>query len=194
MGGPPTVPPDPSGRWVSHAPLPIEVLAFYGIVIVALFFLGRSTSPSILPNPVLLLDAIVGVFLIRFASTTYAMDAERLAARRLFGSRVVRLEEVRRIELASLRELSPTSFLGGWGWRGRMWSPVVGSFDSIHTRSAGVMVYAGAVPLFVSPRDPGAFATELSRRARSYSDSVELGPGIARPAPEQRPAVSIGGP
>ncbi|MGI0128848.1 MAG: hypothetical protein ACREEC_01610, partial [Thermoplasmata archaeon] len=74
----------------------------------------------------------------------------------------------------------------------RMWSPVVGSFDSIHTRSSGVMVFAGDVPLFVSPRDPAAFALELSRRVRSYNPEVELGPGVpagVRPevGPKQTP-------
>jgi hypothetical protein len=169
---------DPEGRWSSHAPLPVEVIALYGVIIVVLVILGRPTSVSAFPSPILVLDLIVILFFLRYASTTYSMDSERLRARRLFGSRAVLLEDVRRIEYANLRDLSATGFFGGWGWRGRMWSPVVGSFDSIHTRSSGVMVYAGDVPLFVSPRDPPAFALELSRRARSYFPAVELGPGV----------------
>ncbi|HEV2165556.1 MAG TPA: hypothetical protein VGS23_01045 [Thermoplasmata archaeon] len=175
---PPTSRIDPQGRWTSHAPLPVEVLAFYGVVIVVLLIVARPTGPSALTNPVLFLDAIVGVFLARYASTSYSMDSDRFHARRLFGSRSLRLENVRRIELASLRDLSPTGFFGGWGWRGRMWSPVVGSFDSIHTRSSGVMIYEGEVPLFVSPKDPVGLAVELSRRVRSYAVGVELGPGL----------------
>ena len=183
-----------NGMWISHAPLPIEVVVFYGIVIVILLVLGRATGPSILPSPVLLLDLVVVIFLLRYVSTTYSMDSERFYARRLFGSRAIRLEDVRRIEFASLRELSPTGFFGGWGWRGRMWSPVAGSFDSIHTRSAGVMIYAGDVPLFVSPRDPAELATELSRRATSYSGSVGARTGDPVRAPSRggpTPADSV---
>jgi hypothetical protein len=112
------------------------------------------------------------------------MDADRLSALRLFGSRTIALEEIHRIELANLRELSPTGFFRGWGWRGRMWSPAVGQFDSVHTVAAGVLVYAGPVPLFVSPSDPLGFVSELSRRVRSYRGDVELvvGNGPGRPA------------
>jgi len=102
------------------------------------------------------------------------MDAETLSARRLFGSRRVRLEEVRRIELANLRDLGPIGVIGTWGWRGRVWSPVIGTFDCIHTVSPGVLVSVGAVPMFLSPTDPKGFARELSRRARSWG--VELEP------------------
>lgn len=170
----------PDGRWVSHAPLPVEVVGFYVVIIVLLGVLGRPISSSIIPNPIFWLDVIVVIFLARFVSTTYIMDSERFIARRLFGSRSVRLEEVQRIEFANLRELSPTGFFGGWGWRGRMWSPVVGRFDSVHTRSAGVLVSEGRVPLFVSPRDPKAFAVELSRRVRSSTETVNW-PGIPTP-------------
>ena len=171
---------DESGRWRSHAPLPVEVVGFYTVVIVVLLVLGRATGPSAIPDPIWFLAAIVFVFLLRYVSTTYSMDSERLTAWRLFGSRSIPFEEIRRIELASLRELSPTGFFGGWGWRGRMWSPAVGPFDSVHTRSSGVMVHAGEIPLFVSPKDPVGFARELARRTRSYYGAVEVGPGIPR--------------
>ncbi|MGI0129826.1 MAG: hypothetical protein ACREEC_06710, partial [Thermoplasmata archaeon] len=108
---------EPDGRWRSHAPLPIEVVALYGIIIVVLLVLGRPTSPFKFPSPVLLLDLIVIVFFARYASTTYSMDSDRLRARRLFGSRAIRFDDVRRIEFENLRDLSATGFFGGWGWR-----------------------------------------------------------------------------
>lgn len=77
------------------------------------------------------------------------------------------MKNVRRIEFASLRDLSATGFWGSWGWRGRMWSPRVGSLDSIYTETKGLLITGGDVPLFISPRHPDEFAQELSRRVRS---------------------------
>ena len=81
------------------------------------------------------------------------------------------LEEVRRIEYSSLRDLAPTGGwfgVGSWGWRGRMWSPEVGEFDSVYTDAArGLLVTAGTHPLYLSPSDLEEFAKELSRRVRS---------------------------
>lgn len=168
----------PTGRWREHAPVSVGVAILYGVLVLALIFLGRPTGRSAIPNPLALLAILVVVFFARYASTTYSMDAERVHARRLFGSRTISFHEIHKIELASLRELSPTSLLGGWGWRGRMWSATVGSFDSIHTVARGVLIHTEEIPLFVSPKDPVGFARELSRRVRSDHDDVELGPGI----------------
>jgi hypothetical protein len=156
------------------------VIGLYAFLLLVLLLLGREPSAGPIPDPLLLVALLVAVFLVRYVSTRYRMDADRLSALRLFGSRTIPLEAIHRIELANLRELSPTGFFRGWGWRGRMWSPAVGLFDSVHTVSAGVLVYAGPVPLFVSPKDPMGFVTELSRRVRSYRGDVEVIVG-ARP-------------
>lgn len=51
-----------------------------------------------------------------------------------------------------------------------MYSQLIGEFDSIYTDAAtGLLVSAGAYPVYISPKDSEAFARELSRRARSYS-------------------------
>jgi Bacterial PH domain len=126
-------------------------------------------------------DALV-VFLLaalaRYLSTSYRIDDRDLRAWRILGGRRVRLEEVRAIEFASLRDLSPVGFFGAWGWRGRMWSPIIGRFDSVHTDPAlGLLITAGDASLFISPQDPAGFARELSRRVRSYTGrlSVDVG-------------------
>jgi len=48
-----------------------------------------------------------------------------------------------------------------------MWSPRIGRFDAIYTDTAGLLVTAGDVPMFISPVDLQGFAQELSRRVRS---------------------------
>lgn len=120
---------------------------------------------------------LVVLFLVRYLSTCYWIDADRLTAFRLLGGRRVQLEHVRRIQFASLRDLSPTGFFGSWGWRGRMWSPQVGKFDSCYTNSRGILISAGEIPLFISPRHPAEFARELSRRVRSYRGPLEVDDG-----------------
>lgn len=146
------------------------------------------TSTSYLWVPYLLL-ALTAVLLARYLSTYYVLDDTYLRARRLFGGRTIRLEEVRRIEYASLRDLVPISGgfgLGAWGWRGRMYSPSIGDFDSVFTDAArGLLVTAGAYPLYLSPRDPVAFARELSRRVRSYTGPLARDVGD----PNQGPAA-----
>ncbi len=136
-----------------------------------------------------ILVALTLFFLVRYLSTSYAIDDTYLRARRILGGRTIRLEEVRRIEYASLRDLVPVSAglgLGAWGWRGRMYSPTIGEFDSVYTDPAkGLVVTAGAYPLYISPRDPAGFARELSRRVRSYTgplakDVGDPGPGANR--------------
>jgi hypothetical protein len=157
------------------------VVGFYlflmGLLVAVLASARAASSIPYLPQ---LLVLVLAIFLLRYVSTTYSIDTETLRARRLFGSRRVPLDEVRRLEYANLRDLAPVSMIGGWGWRGRMWSAGEGPFDAIHTVSEGILVVAGAVPLFISPRRREEFFRELSRRVRSYHPGAEiLGPRSA---------------
>jgi hypothetical protein len=167
--------PDARGRVRVGAPISIPVVVLYLILVVLIVYATAHTRFS--SNPIVpeFLVAVILLFLARFASTYYVLDDRALHARRIFGSRSVRLDDVRMVQLANLRDLGPVSFLGGWGWRGRMWSPFIQTFDAIHTVSPGVLVTAGDVPLFISPKDPGRFAEELGRRVRSYNSEVRLG-------------------
>ena len=131
---------------------------------------GNFVAPIV---PVFL-AAILVVYLARYLTTRYVLDAETLGALRLFGSRRVRLEEVRNLELANLRDVGTMGMFGTWGWRSRVFSPIIGTFDAVHTSSNGLLVTVGAVPMFISPADPVAFGRELSRRARSWG--VQLPP------------------
>jgi hypothetical protein len=133
-----------------------------------------GTSSEWIP---LVIVALLLFFLARYLTTRYRVDDTYVRAWRLLGGQKVALDRIRRIEYASLRDLSPTGFLGSWGWRGRMWSPIIGTFDVIQTESAGLLVSGGIYPLFISPRDPAAFARELSRRVRSYSGRLAVDVG-----------------
>jgi hypothetical protein len=166
--------PDARGRVRSGAPVSVGVVVLYVILVLLIVYASEKTQFS--SNPIVpeFLVAVILLFLARYASTYYVIDDRALHARRIFGSRSVRLEEVRAVQYANLRDMGPVSFFGGWGWRGRMWSPYVQTFDAIHTVSAGILVNAGEVPLFISPRHPVEFAEELSRRVRSYSPEVGL--------------------
>jgi hypothetical protein len=142
------------------------------------------------PNPqiadrefVYLFSALLLVLLARYLSTTYRIDAEYLHATRLIGGVRVPLRDIRRIEFSRMRELGPTGFFGSWGWRGRMWSPVTGSLNVIHTSASGLLVTGGTVPLFVSPVRPDEFARELSRRVRSHRVALEVDVGAPGPDP-----------
>ncbi len=133
------------------------------------------------------LSLLLAFFLARYLSTSYLLDDAFLRAWRIAGGQRMPLNEIHRIEYASLRELSPTGFFGSWGWRGRMWSPSVGKFDSIYTdASRGVLVTGADVPMFVSPRDPVEFARELSRRVRSYHHDLEVDVGAPGAVPVYR--------
>ena len=164
---------DAQGRYVDYAPRSYAVVGMYAVLVAVLLYLNGGANYAV-PSLPLILAAVLLIYLGRYVSTRYVMDSDTLSAKRLFGSRKVRLEEIRNIELANLREIGPMGMFGTWGWRSRVFSPALGSFDSIHTVSKGVLVSAGAVPMFLSPRDPMAFARELSRRARSWG--VELPP------------------
>ena len=161
---------DRKGRYRAHGKLSYFTLGAYLLLLAVVFLLIKppATEPWV-PD---FLGAVLLLFLIRYLSTTYTIDAKFVRAWRVMGGQRVPLKEVRRIEFASLRELSATGFFGSWGWRGRMWSPRIGRFDSVHTDTSGVLVSGGNVPLFLSPDDPDAFAEELSRRVRSVSGKL----------------------
>jgi hypothetical protein len=131
------------------------------------------------------LFAVTVLFLLRYFSTRYTLTDTDLRAWRIFGSRRIALEDVRAIEYSSLRDLTPTGGIfgmGSWGWRGRMHSVEIGEFDSIYTdAAAGLLVTAGAYPLYLSPRKPDEFARELSRRVRSYTGALQKDVGTASP-------------
>ncbi len=164
---------DTEGRFHRHGAIAYTVVGAYVFLLVLVVAVVLPTSgASYLWVPILLI-AVTLLFLARYVSTYYTIDDTYLRARRILGGRTIRLEEVRRIEYASLRDLVPVSAgigMGAWGWRGRLYSPTIGEFDSIYTEAAkGLLVTAGAYPLYISPRDPAEFARELSRRVRSYT-------------------------
>lgn len=180
MSRPPDAAMPDAGRVSQRAPLSAGTVGVYLFFAGLLLLTARIASISAFPFINEILAGAFLLFLIRYASTRYWIDADRLRASRLFGSRTVPLEEVRRIEFGNLRDLTPVGLVGTWGWRGRMWSPTLGSFDAIHTVSSGLVISAGAVPLFISPRDPASFARELSRRVRSYTGPLEVDVGAPR--------------
>ncbi len=149
----------------------------YAVIILLLFFVVLPSPIDSNPNFVYLLVAATAFLLVRYATTSYSIDDTHLVAWRILGPRRMPLEEVRKIEFLALRDLSPTGFFGSWGYRGRMWSPYIQSFDAIYTDPAGLLVTGGAYPLFISPRHPEEFARELSRRARSYSGNLTVDVG-----------------
>jgi len=149
------------------------IVGFYLVLLGAITYLGayRLTTPLVAE----VLDAALILYLGRYLSTRYSLDSRTFTAARLFGSRRIPIEEIRHIGPASLRDLAPVSFIGSWGWRGRMWSPRVGAFDSVHTVSEGLLLSGGeGVPVFISPKDPAAFVAELDRRVRSYHPDVDI--------------------
>ncbi len=154
----------------------IGVVIAYLLIIVLLIVVVGPDLGSRYAWSLYFLIAVSILFLARYLSTRYSMDDYDFVAWRILGSRRIALEEIRAIEFASLRELMPTGGLlgiGAFGWRGRMYSQAIGDFDSIYTEAArGLLITAGAYPLYISPRDPEAFARELSRRARSYSGAL----------------------
>lgn len=172
---------DGSGRYVAWGERSYATIGFYLVIIGLLVYLnGRPDEFLTYPQIPLVLAALVALYLVRYLTTRYVLDSDRLAARRLFGSRSIPLESIYKIKFASLREMAPVGFFGSWGWRGRMWSPnpSVGSFDSIHTVALGLLVTGKGVPMFISPKGPAEFARELSRRVRSAGVSLDEDDGM----------------
>ena len=177
---------DRAGRYSDWGRLSYTIVGVYlFLTVLVLVVLDRSTGVAVWTPAVV--AGLFLFFLVRYLSTHYRIDGEELRAWKLLGGARVRLDQVRRIEYTALRDLSPTaSFFGAWGWRGRLWSPAIGAFNSIYTDPArGLLVTAHPVPLYLSPRDPEAFARELSRRVRSYLGPLEAdvgAPGEDTPA------------
>ncbi len=155
------------------------------LVLIVLVVGPRSRSPYSWVLYFLLVLTLL--FLVRYLTTRYWMDDVHLVAWRFLGGRRIALDEIRSIEFASMRDLAPTGGtfgMGAWGWRGRMHSSTIGDFDSIYTdAAAGLLISAGAYPLYISPKHREEFARELSRRARSYSGSLlkDVGDPAKRP-------------
>jgi hypothetical protein len=151
----------------------VGIVVFYLVLIGAITYLGTYHLTNLFVAEVL--DAALIIYLGRYLSTRYWMNSRYFAARRLFGSRRIPLDEIRHVAPANLRDLAPVSFIGSWGWRGRMWSPQIGPFDSVQTASEGLLVSGGdGVPVFISPKDPDALVTELSRRVRSFHPDLNI--------------------
>ena len=146
------------------------------LLIILLVILPRE-SKQYTWVPYLLTAAIV-FLLVRHFSVRYLITESELRAWKVLGGRRIPLEEVRKIEYSALRDLAPSGIMAGsvavFGWHGRMWSPIVGTFDSIYSDPAqGLLVTAAGNPLYISPADRDAFARELSRRVRSYTGPLE---------------------
>ncbi len=153
---------------------PWNLGAYILLLVVVVVVFRTATAQAWVPTALIIL---VLILLARYLTTYYVLDDSFLHARRLLGGQRVALEEVRQIEYSSLRDLSPVGFFGSWGWRGRMWSPRVGTFDSIHTDVFGILVTTTGVPMFISPENPAEFARELSRRVRSFSGPLAIDVG-----------------
>jgi hypothetical protein len=154
------------------------VVVYFVLGVLLLYAADNQTSNSFTPYFFPAAFAILFLYLGRYLSTRYAVNDRLLYAKRLFGSARVPLKDIRRIQPTSLRFLGPIGLFGTWGWRGRVWSRAVGTFDSVHSAPAGLLVTWTGVPIFISPRDPDAFAQELSRRVRSVNgnDPVDESP------------------
>jgi PH (Pleckstrin Homology) domain-containing protein len=150
------------------------------LLIVLLVILPRETSTyAWVPY---LLSAVIVLLLARYLSIHYTITESQLRASKILGGRKIALEEVRKIEYSALRELAPSGIMAGsgavFGWHGRMWSPMIGSFDTVFTDPAhGLLVTDTGNPLYISPKDVDAFARELSRRVRSYTGPLETDVG-----------------
>jgi len=173
---------DAHGVYHDRGRLSFSVIGVYlFLILVAILVLPRSSLATWALGAVV---ALFVFFLVRYLSTTYSLNDTHLRAWRLAGSRRIPLESIRRIEFSSMRELSPTGFIGSWGWRGRMWSPSIGQFDAVYTDPAkGLLVTGEGVPIYISPTDLEEFARELSRRVRSYTGRLPLDVGDPHATP-----------
>jgi len=174
---------DAKGRFLARGTYSVVTVAVYAVIVLVLYFVVRPSPIDSNPWFVYLLMAGTVFLLLRYFSTNYVIDDTNLVARRILGSRRIPLQEVRKIEYIALRDLSPTGFFGSWGYRGRMWSPYISSFDAIYTDPVGLLITGGPYPLFISPEDREGFARELSRRVRSYSGPLTVDVGAPAGSP-----------
>lgn len=170
-----------TGEIVYGADLSYAVIGLYIFLLIVAVIVFPGSSLLLYPWVGWLIVALIVLLLLRYLSTVYFLTPDHLRAFRILGGRKISLDQIRRIQYASLRDLSPVGFFGSWGYRGRMWSPSIGSFDSAQTNSMGVLVFAGAHPLFLTPRDRDGFVRELSRRVRSYRGPLEVDHGAPSP-------------
>jgi|GEM_PF-2163928 hypothetical protein len=119
------------------------------------------------------LVAVLLLYLGRYLSVVYTFDRERLLAWRIFGWRSVPLRSIRRVQPMSLRDIAPVGMFGTWGWRSRLWSPLIGRFDAVSTTHRGLLVTGEGVPLFISPRDPEEFGRRLSHRVEEEAPGLD---------------------
>ncbi|MCI4373668.1 MAG: hypothetical protein L3K02_08535 [Thermoplasmata archaeon] len=166
---------DHRGRYHDRGKISAWNVGAYVVLLIVILVIFREGSVQFWVPYALI--ALVLFLLVRYLSTRYMIDDQYLHAQRLLGGRRMALEDVRQIDYASIRDLSPIGFFGSWGWRGRMWSPRIGSFDSIYTDTFGLLVSPADYPLFFSPSDPAGFARELSRRVRSFSGPLAVDVG-----------------
>ena len=178
------------GTYRQRGKLSYTVVGVYLFLIVVLIFvLPRG---SLAEWALLAILAFFLFFLVRYLSTTYSLNDTHLHAWRFPGGRRIPIDSVRQIEYSSMRDLGPSSFVGSWGWRGRMWSPEIGHFDAIYTDPGrGILVTGDGVPIYISPDHLEEFARELSRRARSYSGQLSVDVGNPRgPPPSTSPPAT----
>ncbi|MHB1434591.1 MAG: PH domain-containing protein [Thermoplasmata archaeon] len=168
MATPPAPRIDAEGRYRAQGRLSLVIVVVYLILILLVLAVAPSSGLTRYAGAPYLLVGILGFLLLRYLSTSYLLDTESFRARRLVGSRRIPLGSIYRIDRATLRDLSPVGFTGSWGYRGRMWSPFLGSFDAVYTDVHGVLIYGDGVPIFISPLAPDEFVRELSRRSRSH--------------------------
>jgi len=154
-----------------RASLSATVVGVYVVLLLLIIVVVGARSSIGFSWVTFLLIIVTLLFLVRYLSTSYVIDDTTLIARTIFGRTRVDLQEVRAIEYASLRDLAPTGGgIAGWIWRGKLYSQTIGEFETVYTDpGSGVLVTAGAYPLYISPRRPREFARELSRRVRSYT-------------------------
>ncbi len=168
---------DAKGRYRAHGSISGVTVGVYAVVLLLLYFIVRPSPVD--GNPTLLYVLMAGTLflLVRYLTTSYVIDDSNVVAWRILGPRRMPLKDVRKIEFMALRDLSPTGFFGAWGYRGRMWSPYVSSFDAVYTDPVGLLVTGGPYPLFISPTHREAFARELSRRVRSFPGTLSVDAG-----------------
>jgi hypothetical protein len=179
---------DLEGTYRMRASFSVGVVVAYAILIALVLAVVAPRVQHGYTWVTYLLVGLLLLFLARYLSTSYTLNDTHLHAWTILGGVRVPLDEVRAIEYASLRDLSPTGgWLASWVMRGKMYSPVIGEFDMVFTEAAsGVLVTAGPYPLYISPRRPEEFARELSRRVRSYTgpllkdvgNPVQSGPAV----------------
>jgi hypothetical protein len=173
------------GKYRMRGRLSAGVVGAYAVLLVlVVLFVAPKVQRGYDWATYLLLGVIL-LFLVRYLTTEYTLDDTHLHAWTILGGRRVPLDEVRAIEYASLRDLSPTGgMLSSWVMRGKMYSPTIGEFDLVFTDAArGLLVSAGPYPLYISPRSPEGFARELSRRVRSYTGPLLKDVGNPAPPP-----------